>query len=200
MTTTENGDVLHLNGENDVKIDPVENDPTESQTLLDTPSEENIAAPHTNDTLNKHADEKDKTSGSNGRPISETHEAPNTNDPQICEKHETNLLTTAFGSITTIKSCDKTKSINSRTILWYLTFFGFIINYLFRININIAIVGMVAQRKSINQSAVHAVCAAIPMLNTTFNHTDVATIRPILEQVNEFRQSYIAVRVHYTLF
>lgn len=184
VTTTKNGDVLHIaNGEK--LTNPDENEPTESQRLLETLIEENADDSQTNGTLNEHAAETNETTASNDQPNSETNDALDSNGPQICEQHETNLLTTAFGSITTIKSADKTKSINCRTILWYLAFFGFIVNYLFRININIAIVGMVAKRKMVNNTAVQAFCAIVPMLNSTFNHTDVTNIRPIIEQVNE---------------
>lgn len=35
-----------------------------------------------------------------------------------------------------------------RTVLWYLTFWGFAINYMFRMNINIAIVSMIKHPKT----------------------------------------------------
>lgn len=37
----------------------------------------------------------------------------------------------------------KTKGINARTILWYMVFFGFAVDYMIRININITIVDMI---------------------------------------------------------
>lgn len=42
------------------------------------------------------------------------------------------------------------KTINgARTVLWYLSFLGFVINYMQRINLNIAIVGMVKKSGAI---------------------------------------------------
>jgi sugar phosphate permease len=38
---------------------------------------------------------------------------------------------------------EKLNGIKTRTILWYMTFFGFAINYVIRINISIAIVDMI---------------------------------------------------------
>lgn len=34
--------------------------------------------------------------------------------------------------------------IKARSVLWFLTFFGFAINYMIRININIAVVSMIS--------------------------------------------------------
>lgn len=40
---------------------------------------------------------------------------------------------------------------NARRVLWYLTFFGFAINYMVRININITIVDMIVAKPSVQQ-------------------------------------------------
>lgn len=47
-----------------------------------------------------------------------------------------------------------------RTILWYLVFVGFAINYCIRINVNIAIVDMIDEsfRKSTNKSIIESEC------------------------------------------
>lgn len=39
---------------------------------------------------------------------------------------------------------EKTQGVKARTILWYLTFFGFAINFMVRVNVNIAIVNMIS--------------------------------------------------------
>lgn len=41
----------------------------------------------------------------------------------------------------------KNNCVKSRTVLWWLTFVGFAINYMIRINLNITIVDMVVQKK-----------------------------------------------------
>lgn len=65
-----------------------------------------------------------------------------------CEKIKSNFLLSAFGSVTTIKSVGKNQTVNCRTVLWFLAFFGFMINYIYRVNINIAIVEMVNYHKT----------------------------------------------------
>lgn len=44
-------------------------------------------------------------------------------------------------------------STKSRTALWHLTFWGFVINYLVRCNLNMAIVSMVVQKKVSSNSS-----------------------------------------------
>lgn len=39
---------------------------------------------------------------------------------------------------------EQSVGVKARTVLWYLTFFGFAINYMIRINVNIAIVDMIS--------------------------------------------------------
>lgn len=39
---------------------------------------------------------------------------------------------------------EQSVGVKARTVLWYLTFFGFAINYMIRININIAVVDMIS--------------------------------------------------------
>lgn len=45
-------------------------------------------------------------------------------------------------------------STKSRTILWLITFWGFVINYMVRCNLNMAIVSMVLPRKASNNSTI----------------------------------------------
>lgn len=51
-------------------------------------------------------------------------------------------------SIATIVSIEKIRGISCRTVLWYVVFVGFMVNYMYRININIAIVEMILIRNS----------------------------------------------------
>lgn len=94
-----------------------------------------------------------------------------------CEKVPASLLASAFGSVTTIKSIGKKQTVNCRTVLWFLTFFGFMINYMFRININIAIVEMVATRKVSSVSHVSE-CIVESMVNSTIL-SSTAAVHPV---------------------
>lgn len=86
-----------------------------------------------------------------------------------CEKIKTNFLLSAFGSVTTIKSIGKKQTVNCRTVLWFLSFFGFMINYIYRVNINIAIVEMVANHKISTINVNHSSeCIVVPtVINAT---------------------------------
>lgn len=66
-------------------------------------------------------------------------------------------LSCEFDARSITKSIAGKKTINARTVLWYMAFLGFIINYMFRININIAIVEMVesVQKPKVNSSECH---------------------------------------------
>lgn len=160
------------NDDNNVQNDRIENEPTECQRLLDAADQTRVI----DDTI------------SIGKP-SIQQEVPPSAGPIVCHKTETNLLSTAFGSVATIKSIDKSNSINCRMVLWYITFFGFMINYMYRININIAIVGMVASRKTTDQKAVEAACVVTSILNGTLNYTEPATESPLQIQVNHCNHS-----------
>lgn len=50
--------------------------------------------------------------------------------------------------------------IKQRTILWYLVFIGFSVNYMIRINVNISIVDMIDEnyRKVTNNSLIESEC------------------------------------------
>lgn len=54
-------------------------------------------------------------------------------------------------------------SNKSRTILWHIIFWGFLINYMIRFNTNIAIVAMVLPRKSSNNNLIK--------VSECFNHS-----------------------------
>lgn len=61
------------------------------------------------------------------------------------------------------------KSINARTVLWHVTFWGFVVNYMVRCNINMAIVSMVVPRLPSNRSEVR--------LSECFNHSLVTRLQ-----------------------
>lgn len=63
------------------------------------------------------------------------------------------------------------KSIKCRTVLWHVTFWGFVVNYMVRCNINMAIVSMVVPRIPTKKSDVK--------VSECFNHTIVAISRNI---------------------
>lgn len=95
---------------------------------------------------------------------------------EIFEK-KSNGISSKLGSITSLKSIEKIQSVSCRTVLWYITFFGFIVNYMLRVNMNIAIVEMVTMPKRANQAA-----ACFQSLNETFNSSldtvnDVSILR-----------------------
>lgn len=79
------------------------------------------------------------------------------------EKH---LLVSTLGSVASLKSIGKMGGVNCRTILWYVTFVGFMVNYMYRININIAIVEMVA-RKPATANHQTSECIIAETLNST---------------------------------
>lgn len=43
--------------------------------------------------------------------------------------------------------------VTARTVLWYMTFIGFIVNYMIRINLNITIVDMIVGHGAANDTA-----------------------------------------------
>lgn len=55
-----------------------------------------------------------------------------------------------------IVKCPKNEKIStkSRTILWHMTFFGFVINYMGRSNLNMAIVSMVVPIRKVSNDTV----------------------------------------------
>lgn len=77
-----------------------------------------------------------------------------------------NLLTGNQPKTEIVNSQVKPKrSINARTVLWHVTFWGFVVNYMARCNINMAIVSMVVPRGTTNTSIVK--------VSECFNHSFV---------------------------
>ena len=67
---------------------------------------------------------------------------------------------------------EETIGIKARNVLWYLTFFGSAMNYIIRININIAIVDMISSEFKGGKSAGVSECYdAINATNATFFDT-----------------------------
>lgn len=79
-----------------------------------------------------------------------------------------NLLNGSQPPIEIVKSKIK-KSIKSRTVLWHVTFWGFVVNYMVRCNINMAIVSMVIPRIPTNRSAIR--------VSECFNHSLVSLLQ-----------------------
>ncbi|XP_055299849.1 sialin isoform X2 [Sitodiplosis mosellana] len=82
-----------------------------------------------------------------------------------------NLISSTIGSITSLKSFEKTSTIKCRTILWYMSFVGFMVNYIYRLNVNIAIVEMVAKKTSATSSYHPSEC--VVAFNQTINSSAV---------------------------
>lgn len=67
-----------------------------------------------------------------------------------------------------VNSQSKTKkSIKARTVLWHVVFWGFVVNYMVRCNINMAIVSMVIPRVTTNRTEVK--------VSECFNHSSVSS-------------------------
>lgn len=65
---------------------------------------------------------------------------------------------------------EETVGIKARTVLWYLTFVGFAMNYMIRININIAIVDMISSEFK-GKGVVMSECfSVVNATNETFYH------------------------------
>lgn len=58
---------------------------------------------------------------------------------------------------------ETTEGMKARTVLWYMTFFGFAINYIIRINASIALVDMIdtTYKKDTNKTVVTSECIVI---------------------------------------
>lgn len=69
---------------------------------------------------------------------------------------------------------EKTEWINSRNVLWILVFSGFAVNYMVRINLNIAIVSMVKQRPknnlTLSSECIEDTTNILPVKNTTVSN------------------------------
>lgn len=63
-----------------------------------------------------------------------------------------NLFSSQINVVATELKPPITKSISCRQVLWYLAFVGFAVNYMIRINLNIAIVDMIQSKKITNNN------------------------------------------------
>lgn len=73
-------------------------------------------------------------------------------------------------------------SVNCRTVLWYVAFVGFMVNYMYRININIAIVEMVSNKKpTIISDDQTSECLSHPMLSKSpANTTNTVNVKSFI--------------------
>lgn len=77
--------------------------------------------------------------------------------------------------------------IKARSVLWYLTFIGFAMNYMIRININIAIVDMISDEFKSNNRKVHlSECKSESSNNST-----------LFELINPQTDKEIVAKKHY---
>ena len=65
---------------------------------------------------------------------------------------------------------EETVGIKARTVLWYLTFIGFAMNYMIRININIAIVDMISSEFKGKGIVMSDCVSVVNSTNATFYH------------------------------
>lgn len=70
--------------------------------------------------------------------------------------------------------------ISERTILWYMTFWGFAINFMLRMNLNIAIVSMVRHTAKVNTDKLkieyyenHSSLNTSILTNTNINYVSI---------------------------
>lgn len=82
-----------------------------------------------------------------------------------------NHTTSVIGSIRSLNSSGNVFTVKCRTILWYMSFVGFMVNYLFRLNVNIAIVEMVARKTSATSNYHPSEC--VVTFNQTINSSTV---------------------------
>ena len=67
---------------------------------------------------------------------------------------------------------EKTDGMKARTVLWYMTFFGFAVNYIIRINANIAIVDMIDLNYKKNLNENQTIVASECFINDITNSMD----------------------------
>lgn len=80
--------------------------------------------------------------------------------------------------------------VKARSVLWYLTFFGFTINYIIRINASIAIVDMIDVnfKKSSNNTVVTSEC----IIDTQRNFTNFTTSAELSNEV-KLESKYVSL-------
>lgn len=67
---------------------------------------------------------------------------------------------------------EKTDGMKARTVLWYMTFFGFAVNYIIRINANIAIVDMIDLNYKRNSNDNNTIVVSECIINDITNSTN----------------------------
>lgn len=70
-------------------------------------------------------------------------------------------------------------NVNCRTVLYYVAFVGFMVNYMYRVNINIAIVGMVSVKKVTVSNDHTSECIAHPLNVSPGNMTTSLSVNGI---------------------
>ncbi|KAE9524732.1 hypothetical protein AGLY_014782, partial [Aphis glycines] len=78
----------------------------------------------------------------------------------------------------------KNTIIQERTILWYMTFWGFAINYMFRMNINIAIVSMI--KHSISKTNITIIYECLRHTESLKSNNSIAQISSVDLNDNKF--------------
>lgn len=86
----------------------------------------------------------------------------------------------------------KCGSVNCRTVLWYVAFVGFMMNYMYRVNINIAIVEMVSIKKTTVSNDHTSECLAHQIFESPVNAT-------LTSNVNTIR-NFVFLFLFFTLF
>lgn len=85
------------------------------------------------------------------------------------------------------------RTIIERTVLWYMTFWGFAINYVIRMNINIAIVSMVKKSTRNTSIIVESECLAdIASLKSNSTLKPLADVDVSINIFLDFNGSYRA--------
>lgn len=70
-------------------------------------------------------------------------------------------------------------NVNCRTVLYYVAFVGFMVNYMYRVNINIAVVGMVSAKKVTVSNDQTSECIAHPLNVSPANMTTSLSVNVI---------------------
>lgn len=76
-------------------------------------------------------------------------------------------------------------SVEARTVLWYMTFMGFIVNYMLRINLNITIVDMIVTRDApISSTLLPALASNLTNATLASNTTYLAPLATVTSVQN----------------
>lgn len=86
------------------------------------------------------------------------------------------VSTALRGSVASLHSFEKVRGVNCRTVLWYVTFVGFMVNYMLRINMNIAIVEMVARKPTTTNHHTSECMIDATLNSTAVNERDVSFV------------------------